>query len=719
MVIEGAKENMECTSPDQPPTPSRHGKSLAVHVAVRCRPPRATSLTAQICAEAAGDKTALKIGPPEGSGRSFRCNTYLSPAASLAELGELAAPLVQHTMEGGFGSILCHGITGSGKTYCMSGTEDTASPSLGLVHGVGQRIFEHIRDQAAAGKVYLVEASYAQIYSQDGTSEKIMDLLADADDLEVQPDPQNPQSFMCAGLQRVPIRSLDDMQQLVTQGQRRLAASGVEAGRSHCVLTLTVESLLESAQQTELAKGKLMLADLAGSEAPAAESSEVARRQALSINRTLASLSLAVNSAEALVKGSSLTQLLRDCLGGSARTLLIATIGAEMEDLEETVKTLTYAQQMLTSLTVRASGAGMNRIDQDQSSLVQMKDRHNECIRMLREKVSDSREEEQEERRRLQQEMSEINQRLLTKDSAEKTLEELKQQQFSKMNEMRTEISQAMSEQMDQLRRQSQLELDQLRASVEKSQKEQETAKREAEAHEAAVAKLQVMLQEAQQGKAAAEQEAAALKVSLATAEERAKGLQVRQEELRKERADFDEERKLLRQQGEQQWQRLAALEAELSKFRSEAEAQRKEIERLNVAQGEEGNILRSEREAWRARERELQAEVSDFQKKSEIQALKVSRDHNEAMSKLKTQVERLEVEASARAEQLLEAQKNVASLEAERVLALHREDAIRQSSAAEIRKWQEELEVSRQGEQELMQMLSAVQDGIIASANR
>ena len=34
----------------------------------------------------------------------------------------------------------------------MSGTEDTASPSLGLVHGVGQRIFEHIRDQAAAGK---------------------------------------------------------------------------------------------------------------------------------------------------------------------------------------------------------------------------------------------------------------------------------------------------------------------------------------------------------------------------------------------------------------------------------------------------------------------------------------------------------------------------------------------------------------------------------------
>ena len=31
---------------------------------------------------------------------------------------------------------------------------------------------------------------------------------------------------------------------------------------------------------------------------------------------------------------------------------------------------------------------------------MQMRDRHNECIRMLKDKVSDSREEEQEERRR-------------------------------------------------------------------------------------------------------------------------------------------------------------------------------------------------------------------------------------------------------------------------------------------------------------------------------
>ncbi|CAE7604783.1 KIF3A, partial [Symbiodinium pilosum] len=163
-------------------------------------------------------------------------------------------------------------------------------------------------------------------------------------------------------------------------------------------------------------------------------------------------------------------------------TLVVATIGPELDEMEETAKTLTYAQQMMTSLTVRTSNVGLNRIDQDQSSLMQMRDRHNQCIQMLKEKVSDSREEEQEERRRLQHEMNEINQRLLTKDSAEKTLEEMRQQQFTKMDAMRTEISEAMNSQMELLRKQSAVELESLRASVERSQQESERVKKEAEA---------------------------------------------------------------------------------------------------------------------------------------------------------------------------------------------------------------------------------------------
>mmetsp|Transcript_26975 Transcript_26975/g.62747 ORF Transcript_26975/g.62747 Transcript_26975/m.62747 type:complete len:783 (-) Transcript_26975:21-2369(-) len=710
------------------------GSGLAVHVSVRCRP-SLSGQVAELSTEAlAGDKVALRLSVPKSGKdedakepRTYRCNSYYGPTASQEDVSSSTASLVQHVMEGGNCSILCHGITGSGKTYTMCGS----SSSSGIVQGVGRGMFEHIRDQAASGRVYMVEASYVQIFCQDGSTEQLLDLLSDAEkELEVKQDPRNPLSFACAGLQRTVIRSPDDLQQVVNKGRERSSAkeaAGIAASRSHSLLILTVESMFESGAgngDASVTKGKLVLVDLAGSESLLkAASSDVARRQALGINRTLASLSMALNSTSgaSAVKGSYLLQLLRDSMGGSARTLVVATIGLELDDLDETAKTLTYAQQMMTSLTVRTSGAGLNRVDQDQSSLMQMRDRHNECIKMLKEKVNDSREEEQEERRRIQEEMKEINQRLLTKDSAEKTLEEMRQQQFSKMDAMRTEISEAMNSQMELLRRQSQVELESLRATVERSQQESERVKKEAEAHEAAVVKLQATLQDAQQARRAAEEEASVLKVKLATAEERATMLSSRQEELRKERAEFDEERKVLRQHHEQQWQRLAAVEAELSKFKSEAEVQKKEIERLNAARAEENDTLRTERESWRSRERDMQSEIStlknkleEIRRESEVKALKISKDHSDAVSTLKLQIERLETEARSRTQQLSDAKEAVANLEADKTLAQQREDQLRHQAAVEIQKWEDELKQSKAAEAELMKMLDEVQDRII-----
>ena len=352
---------------------------LAVHVSVRCRPATSSKQVIDVSSEPlGGDKVALKLTAPKSgnegeddkaAARAYRCNTYYGPSASQEEVASSAASLVQHAMEGGSGSILCHGITGSGKTHTMCGTSN-ASGTSGIVQSVGRRMFEHIRDQVASGRVYMVEASYVQIFSADGSTEQLIDLLADTEtDLEIKQDPRNPLSFVCAGLQRIPIRSPDDMQQVLNKGLQRSQAkenAGIAAARSHCLFMLTVESMSEQSSNGDsgVTKGKLVLVDLAGSESMLkASSSDVARRQALGINRTLASLSMAVNSTSgaSAVKGSCLTQFLRDCMGGSARTLVVATIGPELEDMEETIKTLTYAQQMMTSLTVRTSNVGLNR----------------------------------------------------------------------------------------------------------------------------------------------------------------------------------------------------------------------------------------------------------------------------------------------------------------------------------------------------------------------
>eukprot|EP00930_Biecheleria_cincta_P069050 TRINITY_DN56846_c0_g1_i1.p1 TRINITY_DN56846_c0_g1~~TRINITY_DN56846_c0_g1_i1.p1 ORF type:complete len:794 (-),score=199.19 TRINITY_DN56846_c0_g1_i1:10-2235(-) len=717
--------------------------SCGGHVLVRCRPLLQPGEKLWLVPERSGsDKVALRIASSREAAeasrevRTFRCNTFLGPESSQEDIAGLVAPVAQHVLDGGNGSILFHGITGSGKSFTMVGRagEETASvASVGTVQQTAQQIFESIRDRISQGKSHTVEVSYLQIISADGSQEKCIDLLADVETtIEVKQDPHNLSAAVCDGLRRIPVQGPDDVEEVLGKGLRHCKqleqSAGYLASRSHCIFMLHIGSMEPSTR-----RGKLLFVDLAGSEsllkAMSTSSDDSSRRQALSINRTLASLStlVAYNSSHAVSKqGSFLTTLLKDCMGGAARMLLVATIGPELSELEETGKTLAFAQQMMTSLAVRSSSSATKGVEQgDHTALLQMREKHNECIRMLKEKVTDSQEEELEERRRVQEEMKGINEKLMSRESAEKSLEELRQEQFSQFDAMRTDLTEAMSTQMEQMKRQSQQEIDALRESVAKSNLDTEQAKRDAEDHEAAILKLQGNLQEAQSEHRASEAEAFDLRVRVATAEERANLLQARQEELRKERADFDDERKNLRTKSEQQWQRLSAVDADVSKLRSEAEAQRSEFARSNSARAEDAENARKERESWRAHEeqmtgqlRQLHQKLDEHKRAAEVQALKLESQRQAEISNLKAKMERLEAEAKGRGEQLSEAQRTVASLETEHVVVQHRQDALRQQAALDLKKWQEELDDAKRREEELMLMLSEVQDGIMVASD-
>merc|ERR1719262_1642886 len=112
--------------------------------------------------------------------------------------------------------------------------------------------------------------------------------------------------------------------------------------------------------------------------------------------------------------------------------------------------------------------ANVNRIEQDQSALMQMRQRHSDCLRILEEKTIEVKDEEAEEFKNLKQEMDDLNSKLLTKESAEKTLEDMRNEQFRKIDEMRDEVAQAMAKELEKMRRQSLQDLDTLRQSVEK-----------------------------------------------------------------------------------------------------------------------------------------------------------------------------------------------------------------------------------------------------------
>jgi len=744
----------------------RDRDGISVQVSVRCRPPaNPKEPTFTIAGDTLGrpkigrakSEVTLKLDIPEtaNGGRKgsedllrqrgtqrYRCNAYFGPEATQKDVFEAAAPIVDWTMEGYNSTIFCYVVTGTGKTYTMMGPpEDVNKPQPpndetgGVVQRVARRIFEYIRDRSAHGEVFVVEAQFLEIYNSDGKHEQLIDLLSDEERLlEVKQDPLNTQAFVCDGLRRVPIRSPDEMCEVLRTGQRRChvmeTTKNCHSSRSHCLFMLSIESLSEISSSGEpmVQRGKLTLVDLAGSEsimrvqASDAATEELRKRQAMGINRVLSALATVVSNMSVGVRDghsdSTLTMLLRDCLGGNARALLVATIGPELENLEETIKTLTFAQQMMTVKNV----ATVNNVSEDKSSLIQMRQRHADFIRVLQEKVSEKEEEEMQERQQLEKEMSNLNAQLLTKESAEKTLEVMRAEQSKKMDELKDEVSQVMSKELAEIRKWQQQDLVKLKQSVESqvSTLDSSHSQRFVKEHEDRIQTLQDQVKEALSSQKTAEDESAKLRVQCALAEERTKMLQQRQEELRKERGDFDEERKGLRQQNEQQWQKLTAAEGELQRHKAEAQVSRTELARVNKVREEDRDNWQRERDTWRTAENDYQREVAELKRKLEEarrDAQSQAFEQREVVSQLRSQLEKKESEVAAITEKLSQEELARSKLEVDIKTIEQREETYKQSAARDMRQCQEQLQDARVRETELMHMLQEVQDSIITAS--
>merc|ERR1719352_2002455 len=124
----------------------------------------------------------------------------------------------------------------------------------------------------------------------------------------------------------------------------------VTSSRSHAVLQVTVEQR-HSEMDTELMIGKLSMIDLAGSErASQTDNRGVRLIEGANINRSLLALGNCIN---ALASGcsfvphrdSKLTRLLKDSLGGSCRTVMMANISPNHVTYEDTLNTLKYANR--------------------------------------------------------------------------------------------------------------------------------------------------------------------------------------------------------------------------------------------------------------------------------------------------------------------------------------------------------------------------------------
>nr|AAB26486.1 Klp=kinesin-like protein {clone XKlp2} [Xenopus laevis, oocytes, Peptide Partial, 330 aa] [Xenopus laevis] len=270
----------------------------------------------------------------------------------------VAKNIVESCMNGYNGTIFAYGQTGSGKTFTMLGPSESDNFTHNL-RGVIPRSFEYLfflinreKEKAGEGKSFLCKCSFIEIYN-----EQIFDLLDSASAGLFLREHIKKGVFVDVAVEQV-VTSAAEAYQVLSMGwrNRRVASTSMnrESSRSHAVFTVPIKSMEKTKPLVNI-RSQLNLVDLAGSERQKDTQTEGVRlKEAGSINRSLSCLGQVITALVDVANGrqrhicyrdSKLTFLLRDSLGGNAKTFYIANVLPGSKCFEETLSTLQFAQR--------------------------------------------------------------------------------------------------------------------------------------------------------------------------------------------------------------------------------------------------------------------------------------------------------------------------------------------------------------------------------------
>lgn len=266
------------------------------------------------------------------------------------------SPIVNKFLNEGFnGTIFAYGMTGSGKTFSMKGSDQDP----GFVKLSIDDIFSKIENERG-NKQFSISITYLEIYN-----EKIVDLLntSYAAELKIRDDPVYGTKIV--GITSPTISSKEQLLLLIKKGDNNRKTSATDfnarSSRSHSILQIKLNTidLLNSTEQNST----LSLCDLAGSER--ATSSLERRKEGSYINKSLLALSTVINKLSLSSSGlsspntgndhipyrdSKLTRLLQPALSGSSLVLILCTIHLgslnsvhSQQFISETYNTLRFA----------------------------------------------------------------------------------------------------------------------------------------------------------------------------------------------------------------------------------------------------------------------------------------------------------------------------------------------------------------------------------------
>lgn len=270
---------------------------------------------------------------------------------------DLGVGVLNNAFEGYHCCLFAYGQTGSGKSYSMVGY----GKNKGIIPIVCEEIFKRIDAVNSESLRCEVSASMLEIYN-----EQIQDLLKPPNErvkggLKIREDKMN--GVFVQDLSKSPCSSYEEISDILDKGNsnRTVAATMMNAtsSRAHTVLTICFTQITydESGKPFNRKQSNINLVDLAGSErASKTGATGDTLKEGSNINKSLSTLGRVITTLAKRASGqtkdiipyreSSLTRILQNALGGNSKTTMIAAISPATFNIEETISTLRYADQV-------------------------------------------------------------------------------------------------------------------------------------------------------------------------------------------------------------------------------------------------------------------------------------------------------------------------------------------------------------------------------------
>ncbi|XP_039714396.1 kinesin-like protein KIF7 isoform X6 [Pteropus medius] len=313
-----------------------------------------------------GHQSCLRVEPGQGRVTLGRDRRFSFPVVLDEDAGQEAVyqacvqPLLEAFFQGFNATVFAYGQTGSGKTYTMG------EASVASLHEDEQGIIP--RAMAEAFKLIdendlldcLVHVSYLEVYK-----EEFRDLLeagTASRDIQLREDDRG--NVVLCGVKEVDVEGLDEVLSVLEMGNaaRHTGATHLNrlSSRSHTVFTVTLEqrgrtpSRLPRQAPGQLLVSKFHFVDLAGSERVLKTGSTGERlKESIQINSSLLALGNVISAlgdpqrrgSHIPYRDSKITRILKDSLGGNAKTVMIACVSPSSSDFDETLNTLNYASR--------------------------------------------------------------------------------------------------------------------------------------------------------------------------------------------------------------------------------------------------------------------------------------------------------------------------------------------------------------------------------------